>query len=221
MIRIAYIRTDGISQSAYRQLLDAATAQRQEKAKRYRCFEDSIRCVTADALLRWAVSQTPGLSLPYSLEYDAKGKPRLTGAENFHFNLSHSGKWVVIAWGDSPVGVDVEAIRESGGMETIARRHFTEAEYRHIFSGETIRPERFFQIWTGKESYLKYLGTGLTKALSSFSAIAPTVEDPPGTPLSSLYLHSFRLEDACLSLCCQAQKVQLTELAVADIISGN
>ena len=34
--------------------------------------------------------------------------------------------------------------------------------------------QRFYEIWTGKESYLKYIGKGLGKSMQSFSVLADT-----------------------------------------------
>lgn len=53
----------------------------------------------------------------YRIQYSALkfgrsiyNKPFIIGHESIHFNLSHSGKWVVCALGECRVGVDVEQV---------------------------------------------------------------------------------------------------------------
>jgi 4'-phosphopantetheinyl transferase len=129
--------------------------------------EDRVRCVVAEALLR----QIPGFS-PEKLTKTPKGKPCFGDGGAVHFNLSHSGQWVVIAYGSRPVGIDVEKICWDSGKENLARRYFTADEQDYVFGrGPQGCAARFFEIWTAKESYLKYIGTGLRKALDSFSVL--------------------------------------------------
>lgn len=100
-------------------------------------------------------------------EYGEKGKPFLKGVLNVYFNISHSGEWVVCALSDGEVGIDIEQIRDA--RLEVANRFFAEKEICDLkkLSGE-LRNEYFFLLWTVKESYLKYLGTGLSKPLNSF-----------------------------------------------------
>jgi 4'-phosphopantetheinyl transferase len=103
-----------------------------------------------------------------SFDYHENGKPYLKASENAHFNISHSGDWVVCAFAQMPVGVDVEKVRRVNF--DIARRFFSETEVDQLFSlPEKEQTGFFFDLWTLKESYLKALGTGLTKSLASFT----------------------------------------------------
>ena len=103
------------------------------------------------------------------------GKPRIAGHDAFHYNLSHSGLRVAIAWGSSPVGVDVQQMRPDIETEELARRFFTADEQAYIFEQPELTMLRFYRVWTEKESYLKYLGTGLKKSLTSFSVLDPKI----------------------------------------------
>ena len=38
-------------------------------------------------------------------------KPALESQSNIHFNLSHSGDWVIAAFSSKPVGIDIEKIK--------------------------------------------------------------------------------------------------------------
>lgn len=106
-----------------------------------------------------------------------QGKPYIEGYPEFYFNISHAGDKVAIAYGDSPVGIDVEHIRCRENDLKVAKRCFTEEEYRFItedayeLNMERIshsKEERFFMVWTMKEAYLKYKGTGISVPMKSF-----------------------------------------------------
>ena len=127
MIHVVCCDIESIGIDEYRRLFDASPVERQSRAEGYLRQEDKVRCVTAHALVRYAVEKTLNLS-EFTVERDEWGKPHIQGREDFYFNLSHSGSWVVIAYGESPVGVDVEQIRMEAGKENIARRHFTPEE---------------------------------------------------------------------------------------------
>lgn len=200
MIHIQYLN---IANLDYAALYEKASPERRGRAGRYLRREDGLRCLAAEALLRYGVRQALGPG-EFTLEKGPQGKPFLVGAENFHFNLSHSGQWVVLAWGGSPVGVDVEEIRMERGREELARRFFTPEEQAYVFRREEGLPKRFLEIWTGKESYLKYLGTGLSKSLLSFSVLS----------LTEVRFHRFSLAgDCCLTLCTQDKDCTLEEIS--------
>lgn len=160
-------------ESAYPALYAAASAERRQRADRYRRKEDALRCLAAGALLQYALG-----TAEYTAAKGPFGKPYIKGNNSFHYNLSHCGNWVAIAYGDTEVGIDVEEICMDTGKEDIARRYFTPDEQAYVFGAKELAPQRFFAVWTGKESYLKYLGTGLQKNLASFSifSLEPEVQ---------------------------------------------
>ncbi len=83
---------------------------RAARAARFRRAKDALRCLGAEALFHHAATEALGLS-PGALEMvrDVHGKPRCVGHPEVHFNLSHSGGWILCALHGAPVGVDVEA----------------------------------------------------------------------------------------------------------------
>ena len=176
----------------YENLYARATLDRKQRADQYRRREDALRCLAAGELLRRIVEQELGLT-EFTVVQDPDGKPHIAGQDNFHYNLSHSGNRVVIAWGHSPVGVDVQKMDQKVGKEALAKRYFTHEEQEFILEQPEVIDERFYRVWTGKEAYLKYLGTGLTKSLASFSVLSPDI-----APL----LKTRSLPDGyCISLC--------------------
>jgi len=202
VIYIGAVDISAADEAAYQQLYRLASQERRERADRYLRKEDAHRCIIADGLLRYALRQALGTD-QVALAQTSSGKPFIPDREDFHFNLSHSGRWVVIAWADCPMGIDVETVLMDGSKENLARRFFHADEQTYLFStdGED-RAKRFFEIWTKKESYLKYLGAGINRPLDSFSVLAPL----------GVGFHCRMLEDAVLSLCAEKTECRLVFL---------
>ena len=99
------------------------------------------------------------------------GKPYFADEKAPHFNISHSREKAVIVVDDEPCGVDVEKLKLP--VFNVAERFFAKREKEWIYEAETDeeKAERFCRIWTGKESYTKMLGCGLTMELDSFCVL--------------------------------------------------
>ena len=79
-----------------------------------------------------------------------------------HFNLSHSGKYVVLAIADQEVGIDIERVRPY--HEATAKKIFSN-EIQNAISelcGEE-KDRIFTQLWTELEAKLKVKGIGFSK----------------------------------------------------------
>jgi 4'-phosphopantetheinyl transferase len=87
------------------------------------------------------------------------GKPILRDFKKLHFNLAHAGAWIIVAIDVQPVGVDVEEIRT---MDMLAYSDvFSQSEQNMLqVKSKESQTRCFFELWTGKESYLKAVGTG-------------------------------------------------------------
>ena len=104
-------------------------------------------------------------------EQDLYGKPYLVNDCDFHFNISHSGIWIVCAISKKPVGIDIELIepKKAHVVEKIADRFFSKEECADISSKEVGKRLYFFyEMWTLKESFIKAIGKGLAIPLDSF-----------------------------------------------------
>ena len=172
MIQVLYTDIRSADMSQYRALYDIASEARKQRAGRCISQEAALRCLAAGALLRYAVGTDN-----FSLETDPMGKPRLRNREDFHFNLSHSGSWVVIAFGSSSVGIDVETRSWNESSEKVVKRFFSPEEQAFVWETEQDRRDRFLRIWTAKESYLKFLGMGLRCPLQSFSVLSEELRE--------------------------------------------
>ena len=86
------------------------------------------------------------------------------------FNLSHSGDKLVLAVSRHPdIGVDIERSNRPRRVEKIAGRYFSEAEIAALLKlGKEDQLDRFYELWTLKESYIKARGMGLALPLQRF-----------------------------------------------------
>jgi len=102
------------------------------------------------------------------------GKPQAasgSGYPGFHFNLSHSGDYCMLAARiGCPVGIDIEALRDGPQALAIAARRFARSEAALIgrLDGDA-RRDAFFALWTHKEAAVKCLGQGLAANLARFT----------------------------------------------------
>jgi 4'-phosphopantetheinyl transferase len=102
------------------------------------------------------------------------------------FNLSHTdGSIVCLLAADREIGVDVEdTTRADIGLVEIADRYFSPTEVAALGAlPEAARPDRFFDYWTLKESYIKARGLGLQLPLDQFSFHLGTQGRGAGEPI--------------------------------------
>ncbi|MDR2129907.1 MAG: 4'-phosphopantetheinyl transferase superfamily protein [Odoribacteraceae bacterium] len=126
----------------------------------------ALRHLTGEALVR-RFTREEGYGDHHEIRRAEKGKPYLTGIEGLYFNISHSGDLVVAAFSEREVGIDIE--RHGRGRMEIASRFFHAGEVATLLAAsEEERARLFIDYWAIKESFLKYLGTGLTRPLSAF-----------------------------------------------------
>jgi len=140
-----------------------------ERITRFRKWEDRQRALLANLLARYIIINKLQIkNSNISFSKNNHGKPFLEYNPQFHFNLSHSGKWIVCGASTNPVGIDVEQIKPIN--LDIAKRFFSKEEYNDLVKkDDNDKIEYFFDLWTLKESYLKNIGTGLSTSLSSFT----------------------------------------------------
>ena len=152
--------------------------------------------VFAHALLRLALSELePGIApSAWSFATGRYGRPFVAGpaaAGPLHFSLSHTeGCVACVVSAEEAVGVDVEHVVPRGSVMDTARGAFAPEEIE-MLCGLPPREvlDRFFDIWTLKEAYLKARGFGLHLPLDGFAVhiaaggigigFKPTIDDNP------------------------------------------
>ncbi len=94
------------------------------------------------------------------IEKNEHGKPSFLPPHNYcHFNISHSGDYVVMAMADTEIGVDVERKGRAKDYKKLLR-FFYEHEKNRVLNAADGEDE-FFKIWTYREAFSKLTGVGL------------------------------------------------------------
>ncbi|SDF60323.1 4'-phosphopantetheinyl transferase [Fontibacillus panacisegetis] len=161
---------EDMASSPLLQLITALPVEKQRRIKRFVHVEDAVRTLSADILSRLLLCDQLGIkNSELFFTSNQNGKPLLQGLDDLHFNNSHSGRWVLSAISDYPVGIDVERIRELD--LDLARHCFSEKEYHDLndLPDDQTKLDYFYDLWTLKESYIKAVGLGLSMPLSSFT----------------------------------------------------
>ncbi|GIP42631.1 hypothetical protein J45TS6_10900 [Paenibacillus sp. J45TS6] len=144
--------------------------QLRAKIQKFRQPEDQLRTLCGELLLQRYALERWGIP-PSGLvkKYNAYGKPELAEYRSCHYNISHSGDWVVAAFDYNPVGIDIESAANPIEI-SIAERFFSPTEVSLLQEqNEEQQQSLFYDLWTLKESYIKAEGAGLSIPLDSFS----------------------------------------------------
>ena len=108
-----------------------------------------------------------------------EGKPYFQDYPDFHYNISHSGKYVVcgvICGGKDPqpIGIDIQEIPTNPEKVLKIADHFFSDEEKEslralVRGGDSSSALLLFcRYWTARESYMKLTGRGLAEPFNSF-----------------------------------------------------
>lgn len=205
-------------------MLDGVPESSAMKALGFFHSNDSQRHLIGELLARYALHFTTGERYTQPFLTGIKGKPHTKAESGIHFNVSHSARWVVVAIADTDVGVDVERIRRV--PEGVAYRFFSEQEKQMLdnATNEIEKVHIFFTLWTLKESYLKAIGSGLTKSLSSFTIQRRPdggYQLEPNGETEGYYLKAYSFAEGYKLAACAANdefEREVTFLSVTDLL---
>jgi 4'-phosphopantetheinyl transferase len=164
-------------------LLACVPPEMRDRIRRRRDYRAAQNTLLGNLLARREIGERAGIA-PEQVVFrlNAYGKPFVEGGPSF--NIAHSGRVIAVVVDTLPVGIDIEladsalkpGVRGRDTEDRIARRFFTPDERLYIDGAEGRRRERFYDVWTMKEAYIKKAGLGLAMGLRSFSVFRP----PPG-----------------------------------------
>lgn len=109
----------------------------------------------------------PAACAPVRVEKDKLGKPYLPAYPGIFISLTHSGSYVACAFGEKPVGVDLEVWKTRGNQERIVERFHPLEREAYQKTSEEEKERIFYTLWVQKESFVKALGCGLRLALDA------------------------------------------------------
>lgn len=148
--------------------------------------QDQERFVLAAALARGALAQR--LAVPAAdIRLDRRcarcgaphGRPRLLAPPApMELSITHSGHLVGVAVARAAVGLDVEFIDGTRGVDEVARSVLTAHEHAALerFAGDDGRERLrgFLRLWTRKEALTKMVGRGLNAPLQDIEVSGPS-----------------------------------------------
>ena len=139
-------------------LLKNLSEEQKEKAFQFKNDKDQARSLVSSYLINSLSSE--------KLLKKELGKPYFENGP--FFNVSHSGKYIVMAISENEVGVDIEENVEKDMSSLI--RIFNEAEAKMIKEHAD-----FYYLWCAKESLIKCIGASINK-----------IKEIPSLPLNGL-----------------------------------
>lgn len=164
----------------------------------------------ARRLLSAALRREYGLSSLPQIAADGLGKPYFTERRDIFFNYSHCRAGILCGVGSSPIGVDIETLRNfrKGMAERICHRN-----ERELLGERPEDQEILTKLWVAKEAYLKYTGTGIRsdlRLLDMSGICRGAVQNPDGS-------HMRLWERGGMYLCActrEAKQLQLQEMEI-------
>ena len=139
-------------------LLDSVNEKQKEKALKYKNEIDQIRSLSSSYLMN-------NLSKEAILFSDT-GKPFFEKGP--FFNISHSGKYIVMAVSNKEIGIDIEENVDKDMSSLV--RIFNDAEAKMLKEHSD-----FYYLWCAKESLIKCMGSSINK-----------IKEIPSLPLNGI-----------------------------------
>ena len=156
-----------------------------------------------------------GLKMDFSkleIKKNKKGKPYIKDSD-LHYNISHSDKFWVCVISNEPVGIDIQ-IATNSKFEKISKRYFTDEENDYVIVGGK---EAFFQIWTIKEAYTKFLGESIFNIIDKVETVKNglILNEIRGVKIKILDLSKYTL---CENLKCTVAFKKDEEICIRTLI---
>ena len=149
--------------------LSLITEERKQKILKFKNPMPARLSLGAGVLLRVALERHGLEDKIAEIKKGEHGKPYLEKTDCF-FSLSHSGRYAVCAFSDTPLGVDLQQIKEKIPAKTT--RILSEEENAYLEKlNEEERIETFYRLWARKESLIKWDGRGLRLPLAQLSFV--------------------------------------------------
>ena len=177
----------------YEEKLNDMDEDRLGKIRQLKRTDDKLRSLGAGLLISFIKKK---YAIQEKIVVDKFGKPYFEKGL-LHFNLSHSGNYV---------------------KHRIAEKNFLPEECAYIneVEDEHVRQQRFCEIWTVKEAYLKEKGIGLRKPLNSFE-VELSGDAPKIVGEEALRVVQFRIDQKYIVSVCagrQDKDFQIEEIKI-------
>lgn len=209
MVKTYILNTDALdNRELFEKKLDTVDKERRKKILRLPKNTPQKQSLGAGLLIKTFVGDITS--------YGIGGKPQ---ALETQFNISHSGRYVVLSVSNEPVGVDIELLQR--GRRKIASKFFTLEE--NIQIDQSYDPDRTFtRLWTLKESFLKCIGTGIGRNLrkTSINLNGGDIRVEQNINNYPYYFKEYNIEGYQLSVCSEDNEFEEKLIDVTERILG-
>ena len=176
-------------------------------AGEYKLVADRLRFIVSRVVLRKLLGLYTGLTPnQITINNDIYGKPYIanTNITPIHFNLSHSGDWILIGFSNQPIGVDIEYINPEFPYDEVLNNYFSSKEIEFV-NGNGGR-DAFYKLWIRKEAYLKAIGKGVLDDLINIPCLDGVHEElvrysSHATELNTISFFTSKEYASCLTFC--------------------
>jgi 4'-phosphopantetheinyl transferase len=216
---------DNINESCFQYLIDKVDEKKKQRILEFRNKRDLYHTLFGDFLARYVIGKRLGsINTNVIFSYSPYGKPYAEGLGNVHFNIAHSGEYIVCAISNREVGIDIE--QQIPGPFSDVADLFSIGEKQSLYGQPLhLQQEFFYSLWTLKESYIKQTGEGLSRSLNSFSIklTGDNISLEIGEkPLSDLFFKQYHVDvNYKMAVCAETNKFSnLVPLSLSDIASA-
>lgn len=176
MIKVFYSNVKVLEEEKiFHQCLDYVGERVSSKVNKIVKINSKCRTLGGWALLKYILEKFNIDYLYENIKYNEFGKPFFE-SNDYYFNISHSGDYCVCVISSNEVGCDIEEIRSK--MPKIYNNLFHSHELDFINNlNEYEKIDKFINLWSRKESFIKCIGTGFSKETKEFSLINSSAND--------------------------------------------
>ena len=195
------------------------TVENNNRIDKFKFREDLLRTLFGELLVRYAVSEITNVDADkITIMRDSYNKPYFPELP-LYFNISHSEDYVICALSSNKIGIDIEKITETDIK--IAEKFFSRTEYNFL-SGlrQSDRKQKFFELWTIKESYVKFIGKGLHIPFNSFN-VNLNNSSPKISDKTNVYFRQYDISGYKCTVCSDVEDFpdSIKYVSEKDIIS--
>jgi 4'-phosphopantetheinyl transferase len=171
-VHLWFVQLDEVAPVCLDTYCDLLSDDERDRALRFVFKAHRNAFIVAHAFLRATLSRYAAVApSAWSFATNDYGRPRVCQRllGDLDFNLAHSDGIAVCLVGRGIIGVDVEDLFRRAPLEVIDR-FFSTIEVQSLIQRPIeLRPRRFYEYWTLKESYIKARGLGLSLPLDRFA----------------------------------------------------
>lgn len=210
---------ESIDKERFNQLLTFISPEKQRQIKNFKFDIDRKLTLYSELLIRYFACKDLGIeNNEITFLRNKYNKPYLENHPEFNFNISHTRNAIAVAISDKPIGIDIEKERKFDLK--IAERFFTANEFKYITATREKQDIHFYEIWTKKEAYIKWVGKGLTITLNSFDVLFDEMffngTNKIFVPTISDRIQTIEKDGYIISICCDFPNRQTEAIVLKE-----